>query len=61
MNVKWLAILLATLPLGCSSAKESTNPEEVGDTAWQRSYPEAITEAKKSKKPIFLLFQEVPG
>ncbi len=37
------------------------NPVEVGDVTWGRSYEEALQRAKQSGKPIFLLFQEVPG
>ncbi len=52
---------MATLVLGCASAKDSVNPVEVGSVDWQRSYPAALADAKKSNKPIFTLFQEVPG
>jgi hypothetical protein len=34
---------------------------EVGTVRWQRDYDAALTAAKTSGKPVFLLFQEVPG
>ena len=40
--------------------KDST-PEELGTVKWERDYQEAIEESKTSKKPILILFQEVPG
>ena len=42
-----------------------TNPpqqeEELGLVHWLRSYPEALAQAKAEGKPVFILFQEVPG
>jgi len=37
------------------------NPVEIGLVRWQRDFPAAIIEADRTGKPIFLLFQEVPG
>lgn len=37
------------------------NPTAVGSITWSRDLPEALASSKKSGKPIFLLFQEVPG
>ncbi len=36
-------------------------PEELGDVHWLRDFDAGILEAKKSDKPILILFQEVPG
>jgi len=36
-------------------------PEELGDVHWLRSYDEAISQAKTDGKPVFILFQEIPG
>jgi hypothetical protein len=38
-----------------------TFPEELGDVNWHRSYESAIAKAKDQDKPVFILFQEVPG
>ena len=35
--------------------------EELGHVNWLRSYSNALEIAKKENKPIFILFQEVPG
>lgn len=52
--------LLASLLLATCYA-QAKNPVEVGDVAWGRDYDVALEQAKQSGKPIFLLFQEVPG
>jgi len=38
-----------------------TNPEELGDVHWLRTWEEAEKAARVSGKPILILFQEVPG
>lgn len=35
--------------------------EELGAVTWHRSYEQAIALAKEEKKPVLILFQEVPG
>jgi hypothetical protein len=58
-----IAVTLVTLGKGLQSADStiSRNPVEVGNVTWQRDYDRAVAAAKKSGKPIFALFQEVPG
>lgn len=46
---------------GCQPEKVAQNPVEVGKVSWNRDYDEAVAAAKKSGKPLFVLFQEVPG
>lgn len=36
-------------------------PKELGKVSWYRDYEEAIAESERTGKPVFLLFQEVPG
>lgn len=50
--------LLAWPNIGKSAEK---HPVELGKVRWLRSLPEAVPLAKKQNKPIFVLFQEVPG
>ena len=51
-----LSILLAlTLPA------MAENPVEVGKVKWSRDLDEALQQSEASGKPVFLLFQEVPG
>jgi len=48
--------------LGCSAEeKTGKGPIEVGTVDWGRNYEDAVKKSKESGKPIFLLFQEVPG
>lgn len=37
------------------------NPQELGLVKWERNYETALKKAKEAKKPVFILFQEVPG
>jgi Thioredoxin-like len=46
---------------GCQPHGGRINPVEVGTVRWQRDYDAALAAAKTSGKPVFLLFQEVPG
>ncbi|CAN5394620.1 hypothetical protein BH09PLA1_BH09PLA1_04350 [soil metagenome] len=38
----------------------NTQPE-LGQVHWQRDFDAALAQAKKENKPVFLLFQEIPG
>ncbi|MEM7699423.1 MAG: VPGUxxT family thioredoxin-like (seleno)protein, type 2 [Verrucomicrobiota bacterium] len=40
---------------------EKTQPIEIGTVAWGRDLDAALTSSAESGKPVFLLFQEVPG
>jgi len=42
-------------------AKSYGNPRELGAVKWRRGFDKALEEAKKSRKPLLVLFQEVPG
>lgn len=39
----------------------TSNPIELGKVNWNRNYDSAIELAKQENKPVFILFQEVPG
>lgn len=47
--------------LTINSKSENNNPTELGTVHWLRSYNEAIAKSKTEKKPVLILFQEVPG
>ena len=34
---------------------------EVGSVNWSENHDQAVADAKKTKKPLLILFQEVPG
>ena len=44
-----------------SLATDSSQPIEVGTVSWGRELTEALTASEASGKPVFALFQEVPG
>ena len=52
-------MLLSTGMLVAQDAQPS--PQELGKVSWLRDYDMAVARSKKVNKPIFLLFQEVPG
>lgn len=57
------ACFLAILSFSACHSEPSgkSNPIEVGTVIWGRDLPEALAASKKSGKPVFALFQEVPG
>jgi hypothetical protein len=54
-----LTACLAPAPDGRASGAEQ--PRELGNVRWMRDLEQARTEARARGKPIFLLFQEIPG
>lgn len=53
---------LAALPRTVGEGRlANQNPEEVGTVKWERNHDAALAAARKSGKPVFALFQEVPG
>ena len=65
MKLALLAVVLVFVVGGALAfaGKGGHGPDAVewGRVAWLRDYDEAVDAARKSTKPIFLLFQEVPG
>lgn len=59
MRLRILLPMFAMLPLSCTAMPEQ--PIEVGTVQWQRDLDLALASSKKSGKPVFALFQEVPG
>lgn len=47
-------LFLTALPL-------SAGPVELGTVSWSRDYDASLKTVRTSGKPMFLLFQEVPG
>ena len=39
----------------------ATQAQELGKVSWYRDFDQAIALSQKKNKPIFVLFQEVPG
>jgi hypothetical protein len=44
-----------------AGAKNFAQPPELGLVPWRRDFEASLHEAKRSAKPVLLLFQEVPG
>jgi len=53
-----LALLLCLFPV---LMRAQSNPVELGDVHWLRSFDEAQVKSKKEGKPILIVFQEIPG
>ncbi len=61
-----LAVLAAASSLGASRSIEGggeapRQARELGQVSWQRDFDAALAEAREAGKPVFVLFQEVPG
>jgi hypothetical protein len=61
LHLVFLSAILTIVSASCEPQAVSENPVAVGKVRWGRDYQAALTTAKSSGKPIFLLFQEVPG
>ncbi|MEZ5043877.1 MAG: VPGUxxT family thioredoxin-like (seleno)protein, type 2 [Saprospiraceae bacterium] len=69
LNFKWTLFFLLVNAFGSEKEAEAitrplytgNNPEELGKVDWIRNLDQGIQQAEKGQKPIFLLFQEVPG
>ena len=66
MSVRSLICIVALLMAVPAAAQQgasssATNPKELGKVSWLRDYDQAIAQSKKTGKPLFLFFQEVPG
>ena len=56
-----VGVFLSASRVGSQPEDEAHNPVATGTIKWERDYQKALAAAKKSGKPIFALFQEVPG
>ncbi len=58
-----LALLVAALPfaLQARDTDATSQPVELGKVRWGRDLPAALAESERTGRPVFLLFQEVPG
>lgn len=64
MSKLWFALLALTA--GCVALAQQTKtepktPPELGRVPFLRDYAAAVEKAKADKKPLFVLFDEVPG
>ena len=54
-------LLIGNMDMNAQRTDANNQPKELGKVSWYRNYDEAIDEAKRLNKPVFILFQEVPG
>ena len=52
-----LLLFVAWFPL----AEADPNPIELGHVAWERDFELALSKAQQVDRPVFILFQEIPG
>jgi len=57
----FLTTLFLTLIFAGFAAAEPGSYQELGAVSWHRSFDEATALSKETGKPLFILFQEVPG
>jgi hypothetical protein len=69
MSHPWALVLVALVGAAAAAADPpkaevkaaEKTPPELGRVPFLRDYPAAMELAKKEKKPLFVLFDEVPG
>lgn len=64
MKYLLFAVILAGAFAFCAQAEDgdrSDQPVELGTVKWLRDIDTAVAKSDKQKKPIAILFQEVPG
>jgi len=55
------AVALAVIGVVIAKDKERAAEVEIGTVEWGRDLDSALAASKASGKPVFVLFQEVPG
>lgn len=56
-----LLLVFAVSGLLPAAQADADRPVELGDVQWMRDLDAATAKAKADKKPLLILFQEVPG
>jgi hypothetical protein len=59
--VTLLALAVEVVLISPVLAGPAKYPVEVGPVEWQRDFESALADSKRSGKPVFAFFQEVPG
>lgn len=57
---RFAALVLFAASLGAQTAPVNPEPE-LGIVRWQRDFDAGLTAAAAAQRPVFLLFQEIPG
>jgi len=64
-----IALFLTSITMSCSQSalpskkqtQKTNQPDELGTVDWIRNFENGLALSEKENKPVFLLFQEVPG
>lgn len=63
--IQYIFLTILSVSFISANAQQKTNPndqdEELGKVVWHRDYDKAVALSAKENKPVFILFQEVPG
>ncbi len=57
----FILLLISTNSFGQEKTNGENQEKELGKVSWYRDYNSAVSMSLKQKKPILILFQEVPG
>src|SRR5689334_8730026 len=59
--VAMFMLCISAIVCGLSAPATPKQPVELGRVKWLTDYDGALKTAQQSHKPVFLLFQEIPG
>jgi hypothetical protein len=59
--MRLLTLTFTLLATACSAEEPAAQRIELGTVTWTRDHDAALALSAKTGKPIFVLFQEVPG
>ena len=57
----FIVIWLAVSSISAAELHYPDNPIEAGNVRWSRDFESTLEQSRKTGKPVFLLFQEIPG
>lgn len=61
VRINHLPLILLFISSFTSVTAQDKVPPEIGAIKWQKDHSNIYEKAQKSKKPVLILFQEVPG
>ena len=56
-----MILIILAVSVTAYGSETKNNPIELGDVHWGRDFDAALKVSATTGKPVFLLFQEVPG
>ena len=61
LGLAGLALVASAIAFAAPQDPPRKTPRELGTVAWKRGFDAVLAESRASEKPVFALFQEVPG